>query len=67
MKLFPPVTVDSASGEPGTVLSAGAGGIAVACGIGSIVLQELQAEGRKRMNAAAFLAGRPLAAGERLA
>jgi methionyl-tRNA formyltransferase len=38
----------------------------VACGSGALALQEIQPAGSKRMPAAAFLAGRPLAAGTRL-
>jgi methionyl-tRNA formyltransferase len=52
---------------PGTVVAAGAAGIDVACGEGSLWrLLELQPEGKKRMPAAAYLAGHPLHAGERL-
>jgi methionyl-tRNA formyltransferase len=45
------------SGEPGTVLTAGKDGIEVACSGGSIIIQELQLEGRKRLSATEFLAG----------
>jgi methionyl-tRNA formyltransferase len=45
------------SGQPGTVLRAGRDGIEVACGSGSLVLAELQLEGKKRLPAAEFLAG----------
>ena len=56
-----------AAAAPGTVLAAGAAGIDVACGEGSLWrLLELQPEGKKRMPAAAYLAGNPLRAGERL-
>jgi methionyl-tRNA formyltransferase len=48
-------------GEPGTVLSAGPQGISVAAGEGSLVLLEVQLEGRKRLPAADFLRGFPLA------
>ena len=45
----------------GTVLSAGKKGIEVACGDGrSLVITELQAEGGKRMAAAAYLLGHPI-------
>lgn len=47
--------------DPGTVLSAGKRGIEVACGDGrSLYLTEIQAEGGKRMSAAAYLLGHPL-------
>ena len=54
------------SGEPGAVLSAGAAGIVVACGEGALEVLELQRAGGKRLAAAAFLRGFPVAAGERL-
>jgi methionyl-tRNA formyltransferase len=50
-------------GEPGQVLAAAADGIVVACGEGAIRLEELQLDGKKRVDAQAFLAGHPLAAG----
>jgi methionyl-tRNA formyltransferase len=46
---------------PGSVLSAGKQGIEIACGDGrSLLITELQAEGGKRMTAAAYLAGHPI-------
>ena len=46
---------------PGTLLSAGKQGIEVACGDGtSLYITELQAEGGKRMAAAAYLLGHPI-------
>jgi methionyl-tRNA formyltransferase len=53
-------------GAPGTVLAAQDGAIRVACGRGALALREVQPAGGKRMAAAAFLAGRPLAPGTRL-
>jgi len=53
-------------GKPsGTVLSAGKAGIEVACGRSSVVLLELQRPGAKVLDAAAFLNGFPLEAGDR--
>ena len=47
--------------EPGTILSVGKQGIEVACGDGcSLYITELQAEGGKRMAAAAYLLGHPI-------
>lgn len=69
VKVFPPVEVCAGApgcAPPGSVMSADAGGITVACGSGMLRLYSLQAEGRKRLEAAAFLAGRPLAAGDKL-
>ena len=46
---------------PGTILSAGKAGIAVACGDGkSLVITQLQADGGKRMEAADYLRGHPI-------
>ncbi len=56
----------TAEGAPGTILEAGPGGIVVACGSGALRLLELQRAGGKRLAAAQFLAGFPLAAGARL-
>lgn len=63
LKIYPPTAIDGQhDGAPGTVLQAGAGagGIAVATGHGALVLREVQLEGRKRMEAGAFVAGHPL-------
>jgi methionyl-tRNA formyltransferase len=56
----------AAEGAPGTILETGPGGIVVACGSGALRLLELQRAGGRRLEAAQFLAGFPLAAGERL-
>lgn len=51
---------------PGTVIAASPSGIDVACGAGTTWrLLELQPEGKKRMPAAAYLAGNPLRPGDR--
>lgn len=52
--------------EPGTVLSADETGVRVACGQGQLCLTQLQRPGGKRLNAADFLRGCPLQAGQRL-
>ncbi len=52
-------------GVPGTVLQAGADGVVVATGAGALCLLELQRAGGKRLPAAAFLAGTPMALGVR--
>ena len=54
----------SGSGEAGTVISLDP--LTVACGEGSVIIDELQLEGKKRMDAKAFLAGHPLRSGERI-
>jgi methionyl-tRNA formyltransferase len=50
-------------GPPGTVLGSGPAGLVVACGDGAVALGELQLPGKKRLEARAFLAGRPLVPG----
>ena len=55
--------IGSSTGTPGTVLSAGKEGLQVACGSGSIIIDELQLEGKKRLAAADFLAGYKVAPG----
>ena len=57
--------VSSAGGVAGSVLQADKNGIQVACGSGSLLIQILQPAGSARMEAAAFLAGHPVAAGSR--
>jgi methionyl-tRNA formyltransferase len=51
---------------PGQVLRADAGQLWVACGDGALALRRLQAPGGRRIDAAAFLQSRKLAAGDRL-
>ena len=48
-------------GAPGTIVRADANGIVVACGEGALLVRELQRASGKRMSAAAFVAGHPLA------
>jgi methionyl-tRNA formyltransferase len=55
----------SGKGEAGEVLSADTRGLCVACGEGALRVTELQRPGGKRLHAAEFLRGFPLAAGER--
>ena len=57
--------VGTGKGTPGELLSAGPGGIEVACGEGSLVMLEVQPEGKRAMRAADFLAGRKLEVGSR--
>ena len=58
------VAVAGGQGAPGAVLAAGPAGIEVACATGSLMLLELQPEGKRAMTAQEFLAGRKLAVGE---
>lgn len=53
--------------EPGTVLQVEQDGIAVRCGVGTVVrLTELQREGKRRLPADAFIIGERVARGEKL-
>ena len=55
-------TGDKTQAQPGTVLAAGKQGIDVACGEGTVLrITELQAPGKKRMKAADYLRGHPIA------
>jgi methionyl-tRNA formyltransferase len=53
-------------GAPGEVLASGADGVLVGCGEGALRVAELQRAGGKRLPAAEFLRGCPIAVGERL-
>lgn len=54
------------TGAPGEILGMTSEGLEVACQPGTLLLTELQLEGKKRMDATAFLAGHPLQKGQRL-
>ena len=54
------------SGNPGAVLEAGPR-LVVACGEGAVEVLELQQQGRRRLDASAFLNGYDLSVGDRLA
>ena len=51
------------AGRPGEVIAVNEAGILVTCGDGALRLTELQRPGGKRLPAAAFLQGHPVAAG----
>lgn len=51
------VLAEESGKEPGTVYKTDKNGIYVSCKKGSLLLRELQLEGKKRMDAAAFLRG----------
>jgi len=60
-KIYKTVIGGNTEKAPGTILSAGKQGIEVACGDArSLFITELQAEGGKRMAAAAYLLGHPI-------
>jgi methionyl-tRNA formyltransferase len=50
-------------GAPGSIVAADGKGIRIACGSGTLLVRELQLAGRKRLAAADFLRGCPLAPG----
>lgn len=60
-KVFRAHVGEKTAAQPGKILSADKNGIAVACGDGfALVIDELQADGGKRMAAADYLRGRPI-------
>ena len=64
-KVFSTSVLDATtSAAPGTILAAGKEGIQVACGGGTVLrIDELQADGGKRMKAADYLRGHPIPVG----
>ncbi len=70
LKLWAAVPVDGAhagtlAAQPGEILEVSPAGVVVACGEGALRLTQLQKPGGKRLAAREFLAGMPLAAGQR--
>jgi methionyl-tRNA formyltransferase len=65
IKLFAPRVV-AGQGAPGAVLGMSPQGLQVACGDGAVAFAELQLPGRKRLPAAAVVAGRPIPPGTTL-
>ncbi len=63
LKLFGAIRINRTSGDPGRVLETGCKGILVGAGQGSVLLRQVQLEGKKRMSAGNFLLGHPLEAG----
>ncbi len=64
VKLWRARAID-ATGTPGEVLLAEGAGVIVACGKGALCITELQKPGARRLPAADFLRGMPIAAGSR--
>ncbi len=62
MKLYRPRLV-AGQGRPGEALGLVPEGLAIACGQGAVAFAELQLPGRKRLAAAAVLAGHPVSPG----
>ena len=55
--------VSAGSGQPGTVLKSAKGQLEVACRTGSLLIDELQLSGKKRLDIGSFLAGFPIPEG----
>jgi methionyl-tRNA formyltransferase len=66
LKVFTAARNPRRSGRPGRVLHAATRGLLVACGTGSVLLRELQVEGKRRMPVRDFLIGRPIPPGTTL-
>jgi len=65
VKLWQAIAGPGHFGAPGTVVRAAATGITIACGDGTLTVTMLQRAGGRRLPAAAFLAGHPVATGTR--
>jgi methionyl-tRNA formyltransferase len=64
LRLFSPEVLHQESdAPPGTVLQADKRGIFVACGNNSLLIKEIQPEGKNRMTVESYLCGHPIAAG----
>lgn len=64
IKIWRADIAQAAPTKPGAILEAGATGIIVSCGGGSVRVLELQQEGARRLSAREFLAGNAMRAGE---
>lgn len=63
LKIWKAETVSASAGRPGEILQANRDGVVVRCGEDGWRILELQREGGRRLTAADFLAGHPLAPG----
>ncbi len=63
VKLIRAVLGEKKSGKPGEILSADKRGICIACGDGSVLVQEIQMQGSKRMDVASYLNGHEIRVG----
>lgn len=64
LRLFNPEVLHKESDSPpGTVLQADKRGILVACGTNTLLIKEIQPEGKRRMAVESFLCGHPINAG----
>lgn len=62
LKIFS-TRVGNGTGPPGTILKSSKGVLEVACLSGSLLVEELQLAGKKRLDSGSFLAGFPIAEG----
>ena len=64
LRLFKPeVLHKDNTARPGTVLQADKRGISIACGNNTLLIKEIQPEGKKRMTVESFICGHPIAPG----
>jgi methionyl-tRNA formyltransferase len=63
IKIWAAEPASGSLGTAGRIVSADGNGLLVACGRGALRVRELQRAGGRRLSAAAFLAGHPVAAG----
>ncbi len=63
LKIWSAYTGDGSEAAPGTVTSVSRDEIIIACGSGSLIIKEVQLEGKKRMNTHDFLLGYDLKTG----
>ena len=66
LKIFACIPHRHSSGPAGEVLRGDQRGLLVGAGAGAVLLREVQLEGKRRMSAAEFLRGHPVATGTRL-
>jgi methionyl-tRNA formyltransferase len=66
LKIFACAVLPDERGDAGRVIAPEHDGLVVACGRGAVRLSEIQLEGRKRLTAAEFLRGHPVATGTAL-
>lgn len=66
LKVWRAAAAEDIKGTPGTVAGVTKDSVRVICGEGSLILEELQLEGKKRMTAHDFLLGCRMSTGEKL-
>lgn len=66
LKIFPPVRVGGGSGRPGAFLGSVGEALEIACGTGSLLIQEVQLEGSRRMTGEELARGHEVALQEGL-